>query len=267
MPYIQLNSGRFHYRERGSGPLAVFVHGFPLDSTMWLDQFDALGNVRRCVALDLAGSGLSDPIGVEALTMERHAGDVADLVEALGEEQADIVALSMGGYVALALWELHHPVVRSLALVDTRAGADNDAGRAKRDVMAIKTLVQGRQQLSHDMVDALLGPAARLQAKARLRTMVEGTPYETIVASIEGMKQRPDRTAVLSTITVPTSVVVGEHDTVTPLSEAEQMAASIPGSTLDTVAGAGHMSPIEQPTAVNEILLAHFERVDGPDAG
>ncbi|NNF63535.1 MAG: alpha/beta hydrolase [Acidimicrobiia bacterium] len=267
MPYIQLNSGRFHYRERGSGPLAVFVHGFPLDSTMWLDQLRGLSDVRRCVAIDLAGSGRSDPIADEALTMERHAGDVADLIESLGEVQADVIALSMGGYVALALWEYHHPLVRSLALVDTRAGADNDAGRAKRDVMAIKTLVQGRQQLGHDMVGALLGPEAKLQAKARLRSMIEATPYETIVASIEGMKQRPDRTAVLSTITVPTVVVVGEHDAVTPPAEAEAMATTINNAKLEVVRGAGHMSPIEQPAAVGAILGAHFAQVDTPDAG
>ena len=106
VPYARVNGTMLYYRESGEGRLAVFLHGFPLDHSLWLDQLNGLAHVRRCVAVDLRGFGRSDPIVEPMLSMEVFADDVAELIEALGAEQADIVGHSMGGYVALALWEL-----------------------------------------------------------------------------------------------------------------------------------------------------------------
>lgn len=96
MPFAKVNGNMLFYREAGEGPLAVFIHGFPLDHSLWLDQLKGLAHVRRCVALDLRGHGRSDPIVDPVLTMEMLADDVAGLVEAMGETSADVVALSMG---------------------------------------------------------------------------------------------------------------------------------------------------------------------------
>lgn len=255
MPTIDIDGYSLRYREMGTGPLAVFVHGFPLDSTMWIEQLEALSTVRRCIALDLRGFGLSDPVATSALTMDQHADDLAALVDAVGEAQADIVALSMGGYVALAFAERHPAKLRTLALVDTKATPDSDAGRAGRDVAAVNAVVRGRAALADEMSDALLGPRASLTAKARLRTMIEGTRVETIVAALEGMKQRPDRSGVLSSINVPAAVIVGEHDRITPVPEAEAMAEALPNAKLVVVSDAGHMTPIEAPETVNRALM------------
>lgn len=258
MRYVEVEGTRLHYRESGSGPLALFIHGFPHDHTMWLDQLEALGDRRRCVAPDLRGFGLSDPITTTTLPMERHADDLAAFIDALDGEQADVVALSMGGYVAFALWERHRELVRSLALVDTRAEADDAEGKQRRNEAIERALSEGRQSAAEQLLGQLLAKDADATPRARLRSMVEGTCYETFVAAQRGMRDRPDRTHLLSTIDVPTLIAVGDEDTVTPPEAVKAMAEGVPGARFVTVSGAGHMSPLEQPASVNEFLAGFW---------
>jgi pimeloyl-ACP methyl ester carboxylesterase len=247
------------YRESGDGPAAIFLHGFPLDHSLWLDQLAGLAHVRHCLAPDLRGYGRSDPIVDPVLTMETLADDVAGLAAALGIEHADIVGLSMGGYVALALWELRPELVRSLALVDTRAGADGPEARAGRDAMIDRILDGGRQALADEMVHGLLGRAPTRRAQARLRSMIEGTRYETLVASLEGMRDRRDRTALLPSISVPTLVAGGEEDALIPPDRVRELAAAIPGARVAILPGSGHLPAVEAPDALNQALIEHLE--------
>ncbi|NOY56532.1 MAG: alpha/beta fold hydrolase [Actinobacteria bacterium] len=251
MQYRDIGGQSIAFHERGQGPLAVFVHGFPLDHRMWLDQVEALSPVRRCVALDLPGFGRSDPLRDRVLTMSRIADDLAEFI---GDRQADVVALSMGGYAALALWERHPQVIRSLSLFDTRSGEDSEEGRAGRRLMAEQVADKGMGALVDGLIDRLLALDASVVARARLRGMIESTAPETVVAALEGMARRPDRTGILATITVPTLVLVGQEDQPTPPTVAEAMAELIPGSTLVTVPGAGHLTPVEAPERVNDAL-------------
>lgn len=239
------------FYERGEGPLTVFVHGFPLDHRMWLDQVEGLSSSRRCVAIDLPGFGRSDPIRERVLSMGRIADDLADFI---GDRQADVVALSMGGYAALALWERHPQVVRTLSLLDTRSGEDSDEGRAGRRQMAERVADKGVASLVDGLTSALLAQDASVAVRARLRGMIESTSPETVVASLEGMARRPDRTGLLATISVPTLILVGKEDRLTPPEVAEEMSALVPDSRLVVVPGAGHMTPIEAPEAVTEAL-------------
>ena len=259
MPFARVNGTMLFYREAGEGPLAVFIHGFPLDHSVWLDQLEGLAHVRRCVTLDLRGFGRSDPTTDTTLTMEMLADDVAGLVEALGAHGADVVGLSMGGYVALALWELRPGLVRSLALIGTRAAADTPEGQASRDMMIDRLLDKGRTALADEMLGVLLGPAPSRQVQARVRSMIEGSRYETLVAAILGMRDRADRTGTLASIDVPALVVAGAEDVLIPPEVMTAMAAEIPGARRAVVAGAGHLAPIERPDRVNEALIELFE--------
>jgi pimeloyl-ACP methyl ester carboxylesterase len=259
MPWIEVDETTLFYREAGKGRLAVFIHGFPLDNTLWIDQIEGLRHVRRCVAVDLRGHGRSAPLQQPVLTMEAMAADVAALIGALGEDDADVVGLSMGGYVALALVSDHPERVRTLTLMDTRATADSAAARSGRDAMIARLLASGRSVIADEMIEALLGSDPSSRAVARLRAMVEGTRYETFTAVLHGMKRRLDRTALLGSIEVPSLVIGGDQDTLIPVDEAHALAAAIPGARTTIVRGAGHLPPIEQPDQVNGALIEHFE--------
>ncbi len=263
MRFVEVRGTTLGYQSRGEGDLALFVHGFPLDHRLWLDQIDALSDLRHCVAPDLRGSGSSDPIVSLVLAMEQLADDMAELIEALGHASADVVSLSMGGYAALALWERHPERVRSLVLMDTRSGADSEAARAGRRETAERVADEGAAFLVGNLQKALLGPNAGLAARVRLRGMIEATGPETIVASLEGMARRADRTDTLSTISVPTLVVVGENDGLTPPDVAEHMAGLIPHADVVVIPGAGHLPPIESPDAVSDALRAFWGKLNG----
>lgn len=264
MPYIDLAGNRLHYRERGTcDRVALFIHGFPLDSTMWLDQLALLADVRRCIAVDLRGFGLSDPAPGDSVSMAAHADDLALLLQTLGIARADVIGLSMGGYVALAFAQLHGSAMRSLVLVDTRAEADTAEGKAGRDAAAAHVLEDGRRMFGDGLEKVLLGPAPSVSSRGRLRTMIEGTRYETITASLAAMRDRPDRSSILRRVAVPTTVIVGEYDELTPPSAARAMAEAVEGALMQVISGAGHMTPIEAPGEVAAVLRAHLAAVDG----
>ncbi len=147
MPVIEVRGVELRYTDAGSGPAALFVHGFPLDGTVWTEQVERLsGEGRRCVVPDLAGYGRSAPVVTASLGMERHADDLAGLLDALGVDRVDLVGLSMGGYVALAFAEHHPGRLRTMALVETKATADTPEGKAGRDAAAARLLDGGRRR-------------------------------------------------------------------------------------------------------------------------
>lgn len=262
MAYVSIDGFNLHYREAGSGPVALFVHGFPVDGRMWMHQLEALSRIRRCIAVDLRGFGRSTFDGPGLLTMEQHADDVIALAAALGDRRVDVIGLSMGGYVAFALWQRRPDMVRSLALVDTRSQADTEEGRAGRDASAARLVAVGKEAWGGAMIEALIAKPDSIEVKARLRSMIESTPYHTIISALEGMKARPDSTHLLGSIRVPVLVIVGERDELAPPDEAQAMADAIPGASLATIPRAGHMAPLEQPGAVNAVLASFFAERD-----
>lgn len=130
---------------------------------------------------------------------------------------------------------------------------------AARDTLAEQLLETGRTDFAGKMIPTLLGPRPTKAVRSRLRSMIEGTRYETMVASLEGMKDRPDRSVLLSQVAVPTLVMAGEHDALTPPAQARAMAEMIPGARMTVIPGAGHLSPLEQPDAVNTALIELLE--------
>jgi pimeloyl-ACP methyl ester carboxylesterase len=232
----------------GTGPLAVLVHGYPLDHRMWTELLHGpLVHKRTLCAVDLRGHGHSPWAGDAVHSMEQLADDVAAVIRTLGDGSADVVALSMGGYVALALCEQHAATVRTLTLVDTRAGADTPEGKTARAAMATNVIQRGRRWLADQMLPKLVADDAQPIVRARLQTMIEESAVETIVADLAGMRERKNRRVVLAQIEAPTLVVVGSRDVITPTADAETMAKEIAGAQLLVVDGAGHMVPMERP--------------------
>lgn len=267
--FLSFDNTRLAVHIAGRGPLAVLLHGYPLDHRMWIETMQGpLAEQRTLVAIDLRGHGQSPWCGDAVHPMDLFASDVVAVIHTLTDEPVDVVGLSMGGYVAQALWARHAPLVRSLVLVDTKAAGDDETQKLGRDA-AMRTLVdRGRAAIAAGIVPKLLALRGDddphgLLLKARLQTMIESQPVETTLADLRGLRDRPDRTAMLASITVPVLVVVGSDDVITPPAEAQRIAQAIPGARCVVVPGCGHMTPMEDPAAFARELGGFWALDDG----
>ena len=244
-------------RELGSGPAVVLVHGYPLDGAIWSGVARALAPGLRVLKPDLPGHG--ENAAPAAQSIEGQA-DFLEAILAELPEPVGLVGFSMGGYVTLALMRRRPEKVRALALVDTRAGADDEAGRARRDETIATVRAGGVAPIAQAMLGKLLSPEGLKKADLveRVSRIMTRQKAETVAADLAAMRDRPDQTPSLSSIAVPTLVVVGELDVLTPPSESQAMAAAIPGARLVTVPGAGHLAPMERPRAVAAALGDFF---------
>jgi 3-oxoadipate enol-lactonase len=249
-----VNGIHLHYVQAGQGIPLFLIHGYPLDRAMWRPQVDGLADRARVVAPDLRGFGQSDaPEGV--YTMDTYADDLRGLVDALQIERTVLCGLSMGGYIALAFWRKYASRVRALILVDTRAGADASAARQARLETVERMMREGVAVAVEPMLPRLLAEStnpSRPDVAESVRAMMLRQRPTGIIGALLGMAQRPDSTPMLSTITVPTLVIFGAEDVITPAeTEGRSLAAAIPGAKLVVIADAGHLCNLEQPKAFN----------------
>jgi 3-oxoadipate enol-lactonase len=256
------------YVDRGSGIPVLLVHGFPLDYTMWTPQIDALADRWRVVAPDLRGFGRT-PLGSvdteRGIPMEQFADELAGLLAALAIDQPVVLCgLSMGGYIAWQFVRRHADRLRALVVCDTRAGADTDEARAARMKMIEHIDQWGAARVADMMGPRLFAPRSfetQPDQVRALRQVVESTAPASIAAAQRGMAARPDMTGFLPQIDVPTLVLVGDQDVITPPPEAASIAAAIPHAEMVIVPGAGHMTTLENPAAVNAALARFLSRI------
>lgn len=255
-----LNGIRVRFDDKGRGPAVLLLHAFPLSAEMWQPQIEALRNRYRVIAPDLRGFGGSDaPPG--PYLMDTLADDAAALLEHLGVPRAVVVGLSMGGYVAFAFWRRHRDKVAAMVLADTRAGADSDEGRATRETNARLAEEQGAGAIADKMIPNLVAAGATPEVRDTLRRLITANGPDGIAGALRGMAARVDSGPDLPGIDVPVLVIVGEEDSLTPPAEAERLAAALPSATLRRIAGAGHLSNLEQPEAFNAALLEFLDRL------
>ena len=244
---------------RGDGPAVLLVHGYPLDRTLWAPQMGSLEG-HRLIAPDLRGLGLSDAPDL-GYSMPTYADDLAALLEAMQVDEVVLVGLSMGGYVAFEFLRRHRERVRALVLFDTRADADAPDVRRARDQQASLAREQGAAAIVEQMLPRMLAPGASRSMPhvvERVRGMMLAAPVSGIAGALAAMRDRSDSTALLATLEdLPTMIVVGEEDVMTPVDMARAMASALPGARLEVVPNAGHLPPLEAPAAVNA-LLADF---------
>lgn len=237
----------------GAGPVTLLVHGFPLDRTMWRELAPRLSG-RRLLIPDLRGFGESSGPGIETATMERYADDLAGLLDALQVSgPITFCGLSMGGYIGWQFWRRHPARVRQLVMCDTRSAADTVETREQRLRTAADVLERGVAELAEGMSKKLFSPATastRPEFVEATRHVMLGTRRETVAAALRGMAQRVDATPWLAEIDVPTLLVCGVDDVITPLAEMRQVAAALPRSRLVEIANAGHMAPLERAAEV-----------------
>jgi len=242
----------------------VLLHAFPLGARMWESQHALADQGWRILMPQFRGFDCTTSDVPEASSIEDYARDVADLLETLAVDQAVVGGQSMGGYVAFELYRRLPHLFSGLVLADTRAEADTPEGRANRARMIELAGAHGAAAIADEMVPTLLGDTTRRSCPAvedRVRALILANHPSAIQAALRSMMTRPDSTLLLASIAVPTLVIVGEEDTLTPPSSSASMAAAIRHAELVHVPRAGHLSSIEQPRAFNAPLANFLARL------
>jgi 3-oxoadipate enol-lactonase len=255
--------------EPGAGQVIVFLHAFPLNAAMWHAQLAALPPGWTGLAMDFRGFGRSeaDEVSSEApgaMRMDDYASDVAGVLDALGAPRAAVCGCSMGGYAALAVLRQYPQRVTGLLLADTRATADGEAARAGREAMLEALDRGGPAAVAANMRPKLAGAtthAARPAVVAAIDGMMLDATDAGIRAAVLRMMGRPDATSDLAGFPGPVAVVVGEEDALTPLAEAESLAAVASDAAFVTIPAAGHLPNLEAPGAFDGALLGLLARI------
>lgn len=260
---LSSDDAEIFYTVMGDGPPVVLLHPFPANHKVWLPAAELLAGRYRLIVPDLRGHGQSGA-GVGPATMQKHATDLLRLSDACGVGKAVFAGVSIGGYVLFEFWRRHRERVSGLILCDTRAGADTDEGRANRLKAADDAEKQGPVPFIDSMIPKLLGDTTRTTRPdlvERARKMMLEMSAAGIAAVQRGMAARPDSVADLKTINVPTLVMVGTEDTLTPLSEAEFIQRGIAFSRLQVVSRAGHYAVFEQHEAAGKSIRGFLDGI------
>ncbi len=251
-----------------TGTPVVLLHALPLSSSMWQAQEAALRERGYTVLVpDQRGFGAA-PLGDEPPSIDLAADDLARLLDEQGHERAVLVGSSMGGYVALAFLRKYRDRVRGLALLSTRATADSEQAATERRAFASMMLDDGlRDRVVAATTPRLLGATTRQECPGVLAEVTEAVAAAQPAAvawAQRAIADRTDTTAVLAAAEVPVLVVAGDEDELVTLQEAAELAAVPPLGRLVTIAGAGHLQPLETPQAVTDAVLDLLARVEDP---
>jgi len=261
--HFSSDDAEIFYTVIGDGPPVVLLHPFPANHKVWLPAAELLAGRYRLILPDLRGHGQSGA-GAGPATMGKHAADLLRLLETCGVGMAVFAGVSIGGYVLFEFWRRHRGRVSGLILCDTRAGADTEEGCANRLQAADDVEKRGPVPFIDSMIPKLLGDTtrtARPDLVERARKMMLEMSAAGIAAVQRGMAARSDSVADLKTINVPTLVMVGAEDILTPLSEAESMQRQIAGSRLQVISCAGHYAVFEQHEAAGKTIRGFLDRL------
>lgn len=256
------------YRELGEGdadPL-LLLHAFPLNGKMFEPQMEAFSGGRRVISPDLPGFGGSPRTPAQP-DVGYYAGCVRALLDRLGIERVVLGGVSMGGYIAFECVRSFPERISGLVLANTRPDPDTEEARQTRREMALRVAEEGIGVLVELQMDRLLSPHTRAE-KPDLVEKVEGIILENTpdgaVAALGAMRERPDSTATLGEIGVPTLVVGGEDDSISSPEVMAEMAGKIPHARHVTLPQTGHLSNLENPEGFNEALGDFLESVPTP---
>ena len=247
----------------GSGPDLVLLHAFPSCHELWLQAAERLAQRYRVTLYDLRGLGNTPP-GSNIIRMSDHAADLEKICKQVGIQKAVFAGSSIGGYILFEFWRTFRDRVRALVLCDTRSTADTDEARTTRLRSAEEVLQRGTAQFIEANLQKLLGETTRRNridiVDTARHTMRLSTPAG-IAAVQRGMAERPDSTPTLATIDVPTLVLGGEEDTVTPLAEMRGLQSRIAGSTFVPITRAGHLAVFENTAESTKAIRGFLDRL------
>ncbi len=236
----------------------LMLHAFPLDSTMWNEQSEALSGTIPVVTVDLPGFGgapMAEPEG-----WMDNAADRADAaLNGTGIDRVIVCGLSMGGYVALAYARRHRDKVAGLILANTRADGDDEAAQERRKGLAAKLREEGN--FLADSPPPLLSDAASDDLRSQVSAIIRRQEPEAIARASLAMSLRADSRGDLAGIDVPTLIITSSADSLISPDLSKEMADAIPGAELETIEGAGHLSNLESPESFNGLVREFVGRI------
>lgn len=252
---IEIKGIKVSYFDEGKGEIPiVFIHGFPFNKSMWKDQVTLLSADHRVIAYDVRGHGGSQA-GVEVFTMDQFADDLLLLMDALEISKVVVCGLSMGGYIVLNALTKQRERIAGLILADTQCAADTEEGKDKRRKTIAFIKKNGLKEYAEESMKNLFAPQSFTNKKEQVtfvKNIILHTDAESICKTLEALATRSETCSTLDEIKIPTLILVGKEDSVTPITAAQKMKELIADSQLHIIDEAGHMSNLENLTNFTE---------------
>lgn len=237
-----------------SGTPLLFLHGVGSDRSAWTGQLERFGSDRQTIAIDMPGYG--DSVFIEGATRRTFAEVAVAVLDALGIAKAHVCGLSLGGVVALAMFDLAPDRCASVILADSFARHPDGPAILERSLEGVQTL--GMRGLAESRVTALLAqPADPAVSAAVVETMAAIDPQAYALAA--QAVWLADQREIAALVTCPALVLCGSEDRITPPSLSEELKQLIPGAALIEILGAGHLSNLEQPAIFARVLLSFLK--------
>jgi len=253
-----INGVTLAYSDRGKGLPLVLIHGFPLCRKMWRPQAEVLAKAGcRVISPDLRGFGESG-LSSGTASMDIYADDIVALMDHLGIDKAVVGGMSMGGYVLLNLLERYPDRIAAPVFIATKAGGDDDAGKARRTALAEACRVQGILPVVEAFRDLLFAPETLTDNPELVDEVfgwVNATDPKGAAAGLIAMRDRKDCVALLGSISQPALVIGADQDRAAPVENSRIIAEGLPDAELCILHGGGHMVNMEQPAGFNEAIL------------
>ena len=254
---LNVNDFNLSYDDIGEGTIPiVFLHGFPFDKTMWQEQLDYLKTTHRVIACDIRGFGKSKD-EESHLGMDLFANDLILFIDKLGLEKVIICGLSMGGFIALNAMKRFPSRFEALILCDTQCIADSHDVKAKRYKTIDDIKEYGVSNFNEGFLKKVFHEdsiANKPELVEQLRKVVFSNSQHIICQGLVALAERSETCSIINKITIPTLIICGREDAVTPLDESKFMNKNIQGSVLHVINNAGHVSNLEEPAKFNKLL-------------
>jgi pimeloyl-ACP methyl ester carboxylesterase len=262
---IVINKLAVSYNDHGpdDAPVIIFIHGFPLNKSMWKIQMNALKENYRVVAYDIRGHGDSDP-GIDDFFIELFVNDLLRLMEKLGIKKSILCGLSLGGYIALNAVLKYPGRFDGLILNDTQCIADTLEIKENRCIAITRIMKKGVEEYADEIIKNLFAPESFTEMEdviAAVKEMIITTPKQSLCNTLHALAERKETCTRLHEINIPVLIMVGKEDKITPIAAAEQMHENIRDSKLNIIQHAGHVTNLENPAAFNFQLVKFLELV------
>ncbi|PJA95935.1 MAG: alpha/beta hydrolase [Ignavibacteriales bacterium CG_4_9_14_3_um_filter_34_10] len=251
----------YTYGNKKNTPI-IFVHGFPLDNTMWKNQIKFLQKDYYCITYDVRGLGNSY-VGDGQYTMEAYVWDLFSIINELNLNKPVLCGLSMGGYISLRAVETNQSKFGGLILCDTKSEADNDTGKLILAFKINQINTKGIEHFAEEFLSTVFFEDTIKNNSKLYNEFLEIAKSQNpigVKGALIAMLSRTDTTSFLEKIKLPTLVICGAFDNLTPPVQMRKLAEKIKNSEFSSIPFAGHMSPLENPSMVNDLISGFMKR-------